>query len=137
MSKKYKIQRIGNNDYELHPVKADSRAIGFVPVRVIGDIDDLVKQIADNETTEAQAVADYKYGLAVRLQREARSLLTGDTFNEAAYNRELDELGDGVLEYVGKAAVLREELKRRWLQRQNKARGEHDSTQVFTDLIGK
>lgn len=138
MAKKYDIHAIGDIKYELHPVKVGSRRIGFVPVRCLSSMDDIQKQIDDSEVSEAQVAADYKYGLAVRLQREARSLLTGDKFNEAAYQSELNLLtADELSQFAGKANVLREELKRRWLQRQSKARKDADDEQIFTDLIGK
>ena len=89
MARKYDTVDIDGVMYEKHSVKVDNKAIGSVPVRCfVGGSNDFKDFVANTNQGEAELiVADYKYGLAVRLQGMARKCVSGEGFSDAAMNK--------------------------------------------------
>lgn len=120
MARKYDTVEIDGNDYELHPVKADDKKIGSVPVRKFDGNEDFVNFVnaaSDGETE--LIITDYKYGNAVRLQGMARKCVSGEGFSDTAMNKVYAAMTkDECMQFLNDHAGLMKFAKQRWAEMQ-------------------
>lgn len=124
MGRQYESHLINDVVHRLHPVRSDSKKIGFVPVREVNSIQDVINWIDDDTSgfDEELILSCLTYGVTVHLQRLARESVTGEKFTEAAFNKMYNVVDTEVLVSFHKNAKgLREHLKKMWEERQTTA----------------
>lgn len=130
MARKYDLVTIDDVVYELHAVKSDGKKLGLVPVRYFTDdtiFMDWVRSLPDGEIELLHA--DWKYGNAVRLQRMARELATGEKFTDVIRDKIANRMTSEELgQYAGKFDALNAECKRIW-------ESEKDSLETVEDYV--
>lgn len=137
MTRKYETTVIDDVTYELHPVKADDKKIGSVPVRMFASTENFQQLIADADKDELELIiADWKYGNAVRLQGMARKCVSGEGFSETAMNKTYAAMTpDECAQFHQDHAGLVKYCKTKWAKMQADGAEDADADKVWEELL--
>lgn len=140
MARKYKTVEINGVKYELHPVKADDKKIGSVPVRMFDAPEDFQQFVVDANAGDVALIeADWRYGNAVRLQGTARKNATGGGFTQGDHDRIFNELSladpEWLVGFSGKSKEMESAIRDEFNRQQAEGMQETDENKVWTELV--
>lgn len=131
----YEMVTIDDNNYYLHPVKLEKKEIGFVPVRAFPNATKFIDFVKEASQGELELImADFSYGLTVRLQRMARDASSGDKFTDAQFDKIANSLSSEQLaKFAGHMDTFRENCRQIWLKQQVDI--ETDAKHIWQELL--
>jgi hypothetical protein len=138
----YRHQTIGDSEFELRPVQAEKKDIGFVPVANLAgtttsEVVEQITNILNNHVNGLDAELFCKLarnGIAIHLQALARTLVSDDGPTASEIAAQIDAMSpEDQATYHGRYLALQAEGKR--LAVLAKANGKvNDANYIFTEL---